>query len=150
MTPIEKISIFARSPSWKSCFKREFAGKNLSWALDIDGLLKEVAQFTGRAVVVELTADTIADDCRRVFLASNQANQTRFFAVGDIGLTPWLPLIRVCGFADCCLSIGDQSGFVSRISTHFKTLADSDQTMEERIIERLPWRPARIFDQFTN
>ena len=143
MEPTKKIVILTRSALWKACLQRNFNPTEISWALDIDALLEEVAVQTRPAVVIELVLDSIVEDCRKVLLTSQHCHRTRFFAVGDGNLQPWLPLIRVCGFADCCRNVGALPKLISQVRREDESFPRDNLTIEERVLTGLPWKPVR-------
>ena len=138
-----KIGILTRSPLWKACLQREMGQSEISWALDIDQLIEEVATQELSTVIIELLPGTIVDDCHKVLLASRNLHQTRFFAVGDGQLRFWLPLILTCGFADCCRSAGRLPKLVSLVRFVEKNCFQASETIEEKVLKGLPWKPAR-------
>jgi hypothetical protein len=138
-----KIAILTRTPLWKACLQRNFHQTEISWALDIDTLMEEVAEQELLTVIIELLPVSIVEDCRKVRLTSQHCHRTRFFAVGDRKLQSWLPLIRVCGFADCCRDVGALSKLISRVRRKDETCSRDNLTIEERVLSELPWKPVR-------
>ena len=123
--------------------QRELGQSEISWALDIDQLIQEVATQDLPSVIVELSPKSIVDDCDKVLLASRHLPQTRFFAVGGAQLRSWLPLILTCGFAGCCRSAGGLPKLVSLVRFVEKSRFQEKETIEEKVLKGLPWKPAR-------
>ena len=138
-----KIAILTHTPLWKACLQRELGQTEISWALDIDQLLEEVATQHRSTVIVELLPGSILDDCHKILLASRHLHQTRFFAVGDDRLRFWLPLILTCGFADCCRSVGRLPKLVAQARFVEKNGFQENETIEEKVLKGLPWKTAR-------
>ena len=136
-----KIAILTHTPLWKACLQREFAQQEISWALDIDQLMQEVANRNWSTVIVELVSESIVEDCQKVLLASRHIHQTRFFAVGNARLRDWLPLILTCGFAECCCNPGKLPKLVSQALIVDKHGFQENETIEEKVFKRLPWKP---------
>lgn len=141
MGQTRQIAILTRTPLWKAWLERSLEPKEVSRALDIDTLIKEVAREEWHAVIIQLLPATIVQDCRKVQLVSQQCDQTRFFAVGDRKLEPWLPLIRVCGFADCCVTAEAVPKLISRIRRNSEVYSPDNLTIEQRVSSKLPWNP---------
>lgn len=145
----KKISILTRTSAGKSAVEQQLANNNISWALDIDGLLGEVATATGSsAAIIELKLDTIVDDCHKVFQASvANSSDLRIFAVGASEIKHWLPLIRVSGFSACWHTLACLNQMRLPINRHFQSRRSQnqfsdDETIEERVWASLPWKPA--------
>lgn len=136
-----QIAILAQTPLWKAWLRRNFNQTEISWALDIDALMKEVAEEECLTVIIELTPATIVEDCCKVRLSTQHCDQTCFFAVGDGKLQPWLPLIRVCGFADCCIKAEAMPKLISRIRHNVENHSPDNLTIEQRVSSELPWKP---------
>jgi hypothetical protein len=137
------LSAFTRSSAWKSIIERRFSNAKICWALDIDDVLAEVAGVQHRPVIIELTANQLESDCRKVLLASNHPCQARFFAVGSSWLEDYLAAVRSSGFVDACCSIAQFDHLQRLIHRQFQHAATLDLSVEEQVIESLPWKPIR-------
>ena len=140
--------VLARSVAWKSSLEKrlpECSGQaRIAWALDIDDLLSEVALSGVTFVIVELHKNSVAEDCRKISLATTDLPQARFFALADADLKNWLPLIRVCGFTDCYGSVERLDRLASMIRRHIQSQPVDEKSVEERVCESLPWKPCSL------
>ena len=75
----KKIAILTRTPLWKACLQRNFHQTEISWALDIDTLVEEVAGQELLTVIIELVPAAIVEDCRKVLLTSQALPANPFF-----------------------------------------------------------------------
>ena len=135
--------VLARTPFWKACLQRGLDGTEISWALDIDSLLQEAAAKQPSTVVIELAQDCVVEDCRKIFRCSDHCYRTRFFGVAGGNLRAWLPLIRVCGFVDCCCDVGALPKLIWRIRRNDQTCHVKKVSIEERVLIGLPWKSVR-------
>jgi hypothetical protein len=137
--------VLTRSLAWKFAMEYQlcegFRQAKVVWALDIDDLLSEVAASNATVTIVELNQDSVVDDCRKIDKATTGLPRARFFAVAEPGLKNWLPLIRVCGFADSYWSVHRLERMTNAIRRCMQTLSNDAKSIEDRVSERLPWRP---------
>jgi hypothetical protein len=145
-----KIFILSHSVHHNSRLMDLFPGQRLSWALDIDGLLKEVAgskEFS--TAIIELRVGSgmdsgigsVIEDCEKVFqLAICNASNTNFFAIGSDELRPWLPLIRNCGFSGY-FPAEKLPDLKIPIERQQQIRGYAEDTIEERVHADLPWSP---------
>jgi len=141
MTDLRNIFVFVRSPAWNVHLRRRFPNAHLVWALDIDALLSEVARAESGVAIIELTEDSIIQDCLKVGMASREPGKRRFFAVSGETLQPWRPLIETAGFSE----LFDRFSQIARLETmvhrHFQSVPASPDTIEDTIQNSLPWNP---------
>ncbi len=138
-----RILILARTPLWKACLQRGLDGSEISWALDVDSLLQEAAVKQPPTVVIELVQDGLEENCRKIFFGSVRCYRTRFFAVAGEDLRQWLPLIRVCGFVDCCSHVGALPKLIWQIRRNDQTCHLEELSIEEKVQIGLPWKSVR-------
>ncbi len=137
-----KISILSHSPYHNSRLSDQFSSHRLSWALDIDGLLKEVAVAQEASIaIVELRSQTLAKDCEKVFqLAICNASNAVFFAIGGEEIRPWLPLVRHCGFAGYFPPERLRELRIP-IERQQRNRGYTEDSIEDQVFAGLPWTP---------
>ncbi len=137
------LSVFVRTAAWKAIVEQRFSNAKIRWALDIDDVLAEVALDRHRPVILELDENQLESDCRKVLLASNHPCQARFFAAGSSWLENYRVLVRASGFVDACCSIAEFKHLQQLIERQFQHAASFPLSIEEQVIENLPWKPVR-------
>ncbi len=136
---VPTIRVFSHTSLWKSLLKRSFDNQKIIWALDADDLINEVDHGVTDVAILELASPSLVSDCHKVFQATIGGCQTRFFAVGNATLEPWLPVIRVCGFSDCCQSPAHLERFKARITTYLGNRTKEPMSVEDWVANNLPW-----------
>ena len=135
------LLILSSSSRWHSAVIRSGMQWRISAALDVDDLLAEAFTLESAVGLIELHPENVSAVCN--VLGSTQVPPSLLLvAAGDFTLTPWLPLVRGCGFSAVIQSL-NQIGRLETIGNrHFEAAGTcSRRTLEEIIESRLPWRP---------
>ncbi len=148
MKPAPNLILLNQTPRWAAAIRRRgftFEGLDcrITWAVDLDDLIHEARRRPGSAALVELDSGLVAEQCADFAVNANSDTRLLLVAAGNYKLRPWLPLLRVSGFADVILSLNEIERFRIIAFRHFSRCGQTSESrsLEESIKLELPWKP---------
>ncbi len=136
------LIVLAHSKPWCTAISRNFSDLNLSWVLNVPALIDESFKSPASAAIVEIPGNAADEFCVDLYELANNSVQLRLFAVGDVSLLRWQPLLRASGIAMWHWSLLQIPSLVQAIARHHGTVRHGRQSAESSIWSELPWPTA--------